>query len=142
VDIDECYEEQHNCTSKESCMNIHGGYFCHCRGGYRRNPESGNCDDVDECLELFPTPCGQLSDCKNLNGSYTCECSNGYQKLGMLDECVDIDECQNPDDKCPHHTFCVNYPGGYTCKCPDGTVFEPSLGICVQLIDSAENLVY
>ena len=35
IDIDECTEGTHNCTSNGNCENTKGSYICHCGRGYR-----------------------------------------------------------------------------------------------------------
>ena len=35
IDIDECTEGTHNCTSNDDCENTNGSNVCHCGQGYR-----------------------------------------------------------------------------------------------------------
>ena len=35
IDINECTEGTHNCTSNGNCENTEGSYVCHCVQGYR-----------------------------------------------------------------------------------------------------------
>ena len=36
TDIDEC-QNDHECNPDATCINLHGGYFCHCNDGYWGN---------------------------------------------------------------------------------------------------------
>ncbi|KAE8711874.1 putative Wall associated kinase-like 6 [Hibiscus syriacus] len=46
---------------------------CYCKKGYRGNAYLLNgCQDIDECKEEFPNPCGNVK-CMNRPGSYECE---------------------------------------------------------------------
>ena len=51
--------------------------FSFCRG-YDRDPLTGKCQDVNECLASAKPVCGAFAVCKNLPGSYECECPQGY----------------------------------------------------------------
>ena len=35
VDIDECYLERDNCSSKAECRNTQGSFVCKCLSGYK-----------------------------------------------------------------------------------------------------------
>ena len=65
------------CRSGETCITARGE--CVCRRGYDRNPLSGKCEDVNECLASAKPVCGAFAVCKNLPGSYECECPQGYR---------------------------------------------------------------
>lgn len=77
-----------NCEEKlcqHECTNLNGtGFICHCRPGYRVDPDSTyTCIDINEC-EQFGI-CPQI--CKNTKGSYDCECASGYRRVGNGDKC-------------------------------------------------------
>lgn len=37
IDIDECLEDQDNCTDNSHCVNLIGSFACVCDSGYRNN---------------------------------------------------------------------------------------------------------
>ncbi|CAH8439403.1 unnamed protein product [Schistosoma turkestanicum] len=128
VDIDECYENTHNCTSDSTCMNHIGGYRCirieECPSGLKRKSLFSRCEDINEC-ELNSDNCGAHTFCKNTIGSYQCICKHGYKNINETD-CIDIDECSifTPAESCPDlKARCVNTQGSYICVCPEGFVW-------------------
>lgn len=136
VDIDECAEGP-GCREHERCKNLPGRYDCEplCVKGWRFDPPSKGCVDIDECL-LGLHDCPQSThQCVNTNGTYDCElippCTSGFRKL-FNGSCVDIDECVENLHDCPlnYHRYCVNREGTYECvtrypECPKG--YEYSL---------------
>ena len=42
LDIDECYEDTHNCT--QTCTNTNGSYVCSCEPGYRLALDDHTCE--------------------------------------------------------------------------------------------------
>ncbi|KAH8853280.1 Fibrillin-1 [Schistosoma japonicum] len=128
IDIDECYENKHNCTYDSTCMNYIGGYRCirveECPSGLKRKYPLSRCEDINEC-ELRTDNCGAHAFCKNTVGSYQCICKHGYKNVNETD-CVDIDECTifTPAESCPDSKArCVNTQGSYICVCPEGFVW-------------------
>ncbi|XP_006864718.1 PREDICTED: vitamin K-dependent protein S [Chrysochloris asiatica] len=67
-DVDECAMKPNICGTAV-CKNIPGDFECECPEGYRHNPKSKSCEDVDECSENM---CTQL--CVNYPGGYSCYC--------------------------------------------------------------------
>ncbi|XP_043279236.1 fibrillin-2-like isoform X2 [Venturia canescens] len=136
IDIDECVEGP-GCREHERCKNLPGRYDCEllCVKGWRFDPSSKGCSDIDECL-LGLHDCPQSSHrCVNTNGTYSCQlippCTPGFRKM-FNGSCVDIDEClENLHDcKLNYHRYCVNREGTYECvtrypECSKG--FEYSL---------------
>jgi hypothetical protein len=92
-DIDEC-ASSNLCSISDRCINTLGAYNCEqkvCTDGYSLNFETGDCDDIDECLT---EPCVKNLKCFNTLGSYDCDCDYGYRNdLYRKNTCRDIDEC-------------------------------------------------
>ncbi|CAF0793949.1 unnamed protein product [Rotaria sordida] len=106
--------------------------FCHecnncqsdeCEKGYRRNFESGLCEDIDECIENTNI-CQYM--CENQIGSYRCYCPIGF-KINNLGQCQDIDECRQFQIDCGQDRICFNTQGAYECidiPCPIGYIHQ------------------
>lgn len=70
VDIDECTAGLHMC--QDICTNIPKSYTCSCGDGYRIGLDSVSCNDINECEDIFSTPCGVNETCMNTIGSRKC----------------------------------------------------------------------
>ncbi|KAG1686124.1 Fibulin-1 [Nymphon striatum] len=138
-DIDECAEGVHNCTNdKPDCINVLGGYQCYprdiptqsqnCPNGFRRNPQTFVCEDVDECVENTHNCDLRSSVCVNSIGNFDCQqkinpkrkCQFGFDYSDVRKTCIDTDECFKRIDACNRKTeICVNTVGGYICEMKD-----------------------
>ncbi|XP_059161297.1 uncharacterized protein LOC131944591 [Physella acuta] len=121
VDIDECSEDPHKCSSSETCRNVPGSYTCDCQTGFTRN--NGACEDVNECSSPTTNKCTQL--CENTVGGYSCSCYLGFTYNITDNTCSDINECEVGTARCEQ--ICANTAGSYRCSCsadlkllPDG----------------------
>lgn len=88
LDIDECAENAHNCSSNQICVNTEGAFECQkweangpilCPRGYRL--DNDQCVDINECATDHN--CNEESQrCVNTLGSYNCvrflPCGTGY----------------------------------------------------------------
>ena len=74
------------CKPGETCVSG----ACVCRRGYDRNPATGACEDINECLTTAKPVCGADAVCKNLPGSYECECPTGFSgnPFSRCDRCA------------------------------------------------------
>ncbi|CAH1793372.1 unnamed protein product, partial [Owenia fusiformis] len=137
-DIDECFENSHNCHIDADCQNTEGSYDCICKAGY--SGDGTTCKDIDECV-LRTANCDVNAVCYNTRGSFICTCNLGWTGNGR--ECSDIDEC-NPSlnplppfmmmdpipidfgvietilNVCGEHADCFNTAGSFTCRCQKG----------------------
>lgn len=78
---------EHGC---DHCMNLQGGFECHCPDGYELAENEKSCVDIDECEEYEYEE--ELEDgkteirtakicshtCTNSPGSYKCSCPEHY----------------------------------------------------------------
>ncbi|XP_034936091.1 fibrillin-1-like [Chelonus insularis] len=140
VDIDECNEKLHTCSSSlhQYCVNRIGTYDCvtrlpECMDGYRYSLASQQCEDINECITRSPCDARLSEKCINLPGSYKCErpatiihtrrrpaCPTGYQYDSRTRQCEDINECEEQEHLCSEREVCYNQPGGYSCaKLPE-----------------------
>ena len=76
TDIDECFEDLHDCdVERSNCSNTHGSYTCDCFPGYE--PTNGpSCGDINECQPSL-NDCPINSTCQNTAGTYNCFCESG-----------------------------------------------------------------
>lgn len=66
-----------NCTSLDcpvDCHNLPSGPICTCKFGFKYNPRTNKCIDVNEC-EVYGI-CSQM--CQNTNGSHQCTCIDKF----------------------------------------------------------------
>ncbi|XP_044256252.1 fibulin-1-like [Tribolium madens] len=84
TDIDECITGDNDCNKESQvCLNTKGNYTCidkvskkTCPPGFKKNPLTQNCDDIDECVEN-EDPCGPNEDCVNEPGGHNCVPKSG-----------------------------------------------------------------
>lgn len=118
-DVDECELGTHGCAVNEQCVNWPGSFVCKkkaCSTGYKLDPQTGSCDDIDECKS---NPCHYSNQvCVNWPGRYSCECAYGYRFDSSSRECRDINECVEHPQICDHS--CYNTWGTYRCSCKRG----------------------
>ncbi|XP_044765989.1 fibulin-1-like isoform X1 [Coccinella septempunctata] len=78
-DIDECITGENDCNKESQiCINTKGNYTCAekvstktCPPGFKKNPFTQLCDDIDECADDIPL-CAPTEQCINEKGSYNC----------------------------------------------------------------------
>lgn len=71
-----CEYDRSNGGCKHLCSDVKDGFYCHCRDGFRPNPEDPkDCIDIDECQGN--NTCTQM--CLNTKGSYLCRCHDDYE---------------------------------------------------------------
>lgn len=82
TDVDECLGDV--CLIGQLCTNLVGSYKCEytvCEEGFFRNFTSGQCEDINECLN--EQVCNQEQQCINKYGSYECQylpCMKGFKR--------------------------------------------------------------
>ncbi|KAK8765935.1 hypothetical protein V5799_007283 [Amblyomma americanum] len=155
-DINECEEYAHSCTGHLQCINTRGSYLCEhrpntthsnpngsvikggngggttCGSGYRADPYTGACRDIDECLE--GEPCASTEVCRNFQGGYNCTCNHGYKRDHVSGTCKDVNECNSGGHNCQIGFRCDNTPGSFTCVrisgCGTGYTVNHATGQC------------
>jgi len=75
--------------------------------------------DINECIPLEESPCGENSECENLIGSYECTCDTGYT-MSSQGVCTNINECLLEKSVCPDFAECTDTLGSFTCTCVEG----------------------
>ncbi|KAK7483626.1 hypothetical protein BaRGS_00025179, partial [Batillaria attramentaria] len=122
------------CLEQQTCTDLTPdqqggssvGYDCGpCPEGYRTDPVSQNCVDVDECSM---DKCEM--DCFNTAGTYACSCNAGYRLDNNGHTCWDINECREKTDNCEQ--ICTNTLGSYECQCEEGYTLDSSGTKCLQ----------
>ena len=132
VDVDECAEEIHNCSTYNGqenaiCTNTIGGFQCSCTQGWQG--DGFYCTDINECVNS--SVCGINQLCRNTPGNYSCSCKEGWTFIAPLNEkCQDMDECILGLDDCDTFATCTNTKGSFICECMQG--FEDKGRICTK----------
>ncbi|XP_037282115.2 uncharacterized protein LOC119175044 isoform X5 [Rhipicephalus microplus] len=146
-DINECEEYTHSCAGHLQCINTRGSYLCErrpdavasstgakgspgdptCGAGYRTDPLTGACRDVNEC-QYGGHNCQIGFRCDNTPGSFTCVrisgCGTGYTVNAATGQCEDDDECAQGIHNCGQNFECQNTEGSFRCvrsTCPAGS---------------------
>jgi fibulin 1/2 len=156
IDVDECSENLHNCTSIQVCINTDGSHICEtlgggnnslqldCPRGYRKNKATSQCEDINECA-IGTHDCNESSQrCDNNLGSYTCiryiTCGTGYTFNSGTGRCEDDDECALGLHNCkalgPAYD-CRNTQGSFRCdrrECDLGEVLNEANGHCEAVV--------
>ncbi|RWS06923.1 hypothetical protein B4U79_08827 [Dinothrombium tinctorium] len=141
-DVDECTSNTHQCnTSTEICVNSIGSYSCFpnrplgshlCDPGFRLNPKTQECEDINECDT--PNACMPNQRCENIPGAFRCYCRIGFTLDMSSGQCVDINECQLNLHNCDEFQRCDNTIGSFYCArelhCGTGYTYNSDRGIC------------
>ena len=132
VDFNECnYRDANNCSEKEECKNIKGGYECTCKEGYEK--VKNKCEDIDECHPEFHK-CDLNAKCTNNEGGFRCTCNEYYTGDGFLcRETIPVpptnDLCKEKTS-CGINTICTKVETGRMCTCKNFHYGNPEHG-CV-----------
>ncbi|XP_065067753.1 hemicentin-1-like isoform X2 [Rhopilema esculentum] len=141
IDLDECSDNPGVCAPDEDCKNTYGSYQCvkhtKCDPGFRRDPMTMACEDINECLLDV---CKPNEICLNKKGSYACftqTCEPGFENVDG--RCVDIDECKS-NDACLPGQRCFNNEGSYFCfTLPCQAGYKRVNGTCQDIDECAGN---
>jgi hypothetical protein len=85
-----CYGK---CDANADCAETKkfGQFACKCKKGFAGNGYT--CDDVNECVDEYKSPCDENAICTNTVGSFNCKCKSGFNGSGKLGDCRAIDVC-------------------------------------------------
>ncbi|KRZ75495.1 Transmembrane cell adhesion receptor mua-3, partial [Trichinella papuae] len=161
--INECEQNQHDCSPNASCIDEDEGYTCRCLPGFVDRSDSPLNLPGRVCLKkpsvLMDSSCS-ISDvnscdkekneiCRIVNGQPVCVCPEPYQRNPDNDRCTVIDECHYPElNDCSSNAYCSDKMDGYTCLCKESFVdVSPNRStrpgrVCKPLVDECaqENL--
>ncbi|XP_078600661.1 fibrillin-2-like isoform X3 [Branchiostoma floridae x Branchiostoma japonicum] len=124
VDVNECNAQAGVCGVNGQCQNMEGSYQCQCSQGFNLDPDTQQCQDVNECDGTHRCQSG----CQNTVGGFRCGCPPGFVQHYYWNQCVDDNECVN-GNTCGGAT-CYNTVGSFKCACPSGYNFDQSSGGC------------
>eukprot|EP00933_Yihiella_yeosuensis_P070771 TRINITY_DN78936_c0_g1_i1.p1 TRINITY_DN78936_c0_g1~~TRINITY_DN78936_c0_g1_i1.p1 ORF type:complete len:1155 (+),score=147.67 TRINITY_DN78936_c0_g1_i1:493-3465(+) len=126
--VNECLNTSIACnTTKATCVDNVGSFWCHCKLGYFWNTTLGRCEDVDECKGANPDCIEQGQNCSNTDGSYECACAAGFNAdvaniTNNTISCSNVDECANGTHNCHANATCADSFGSFSCSCNKGLV--------------------
>ncbi|XP_011314655.1 fibrillin-2 [Fopius arisanus] len=123
-----------------------------CPLGYRYNPSTNSCNDIDECSDPETSLCPNGTHfCINTQGSFTCHeltasktCPAGFKFEILEKRCKDVDECAEGLHGCLQEVeTCRNTEGAYECdiQCRKGFTFSRNLGICIDIDECVEEKI-
>jgi hypothetical protein len=122
VDIDECEENNGNCSFK--CENLEGSHYCTCPHNQMLEADKRTCKTLDPC-KIDNGGCAQI--CTFENNEVTCSCKKGFE---MKDgNCTDVNECLG-NHGCQQ--LCENTIGSFKCECRRGYKFNKD-GYCIDI---------
>lgn len=94
------------CENGGKCSDLHPGYECHCRTGYK----GVRCQiNEDGCAS---DPCMNDGQCVSLGKDFQCKCLAGFR--GKRCE-INVNECAS--SPCRNNGKCVDEINGYECVC-------------------------
>ncbi|KAG7174672.1 Fibrillin-2-like 3, partial [Homarus americanus] len=149
MDIDECLDGTHDCSSSEICVNRRGDYVCELRDdnlsttAYTRDEDDG--EDYDVVLAKRPSGSsskrGRCQEGYRYNrrrricmGSFQCECQVGFSRDESDQKCEDMNECQLGLHSCTETQRCDNTIGSFACiriaGCGTGYTLNHNTGEC------------
>ncbi|GMT23278.1 hypothetical protein PFISCL1PPCAC_14575, partial [Pristionchus fissidentatus] len=131
-DINECTrcKDYPNCPcpTEATCKNTEGAFTCECPKGYKYNPVSNKCEDIDECKQgSYQEKCiAGKGKCSNLPGTWKCDCEAGYvNKPDDKQTCEKELFCGIKDNCDKNTTTCMDLNIGYECNCLKGLLHIP-----------------
>uniref|UniRef100_A0A914E086 EGF-like domain-containing protein n=1 Tax=Acrobeloides nanus TaxID=290746 RepID=A0A914E086_9BILA len=147
-------EIRNDCPKEAKCEPVEEAVegkwvTCICPTGFKFNPKTRICDDIDECAEKPPIgPC--MSEplgvkCINTQGSYTCQCPDGHKMNTDRTKCEIIDACQNGEGTVACNRFgakckTAKFPQLFECICPDGFEQDETKKVCIDIDECAKKL--
>ena len=80
-------------------------FNCRCSAGFRLDPKSLACVDIDECQESNGE-CSPLATCENQPGGFICRCMDGFYGNGII---CQIDTSNTPAERIGKSSLIANW---------------------------------
>uniref|UniRef100_A0A672MN56 Nidogen-2-like n=1 Tax=Sinocyclocheilus grahami TaxID=75366 RepID=A0A672MN56_SINGR len=129
-DVDECAEGLSSCGPHSECVNMPGGYHCHCQSGYEFDLDLHVCVVVVCFVKRFIIFCPRCIYTTVLRNSESFHKATKFYFIGgpSFSYFTDIDECFL--QLCHPFASCFNTQGSFHCQCwpeykGDGFLCQP-----------------
>uniref|UniRef100_A0A3P9M179 Low density lipoprotein receptor-related protein 1Bb n=1 Tax=Oryzias latipes TaxID=8090 RepID=A0A3P9M179_ORYLA len=86
---DVCGKKTNPCGEDAICNQTNVNAVCQCKPGFKRNQNTGLCEEINECVQFDTCP----HYCTNTKGSFKCTCDRNYKEING--NCV----AKGPDDR-------------------------------------------
>ncbi|MEQ2307416.1 Low-density lipoprotein receptor- protein 1B, partial [Ameca splendens] len=73
---DVCGKKTNPCGEDAICNQTNANAICQCKPGFKRNQKTGQCEEINECLQFDTCP----HYCTNTKGSFKCTCDRNYKE--------------------------------------------------------------
>uniref|UniRef100_A0A096LXY3 EGF-like domain-containing protein n=1 Tax=Poecilia formosa TaxID=48698 RepID=A0A096LXY3_POEFO len=74
---DVCGKKTNPCGEDAICNQTNANAICQCKPGFKRNQKTGQCEEMNECLQFDTCP----HYCTNTKGSFKCTCDRNYKEM-------------------------------------------------------------
>ncbi|KHJ44769.1 EGF-like domain protein [Trichuris suis] len=157
--VNECYLQQHDCSSNAICKDEEEGYSCRCREGFvDKSPNilalpgrvceaevTVQQDSVCDVEDANSCDVSKNEVCRLINNQPQCTCPEMYEREPRTGSCTVINEClQSELNNCSTNAICIDQTAGYVCQCKEGFKDEsPNLPaqpgrVCKPLVNECE----
>ncbi|XP_071403359.1 low-density lipoprotein receptor-related protein 1B-like, partial [Centroberyx affinis] len=72
-----CGKKTNPCGEDAVCNQTNANAICQCKAGFKRNQNTGQCEEINECLQFDTCP----HYCTNTKGSFKCTCDRNYKEI-------------------------------------------------------------
>uniref|UniRef100_A0A8D2ZZH8 EGF-like domain-containing protein n=1 Tax=Scophthalmus maximus TaxID=52904 RepID=A0A8D2ZZH8_SCOMX len=72
-----CGKKTNPCGEDAICNQTNASAICQCKPGFKRNQNTGQCEEINECLQFDTCP----HYCTNTKGSFKCTCDRNYKEI-------------------------------------------------------------